>query len=126
MGRWRAGGRAVSEVYRAFGGFGVLAVEEGGVADAADAEAAAFVGDLGAEGGAFVAVETEEAKFDELVGAELFLQFGEEGGGEAALAEFEGGLEGLAAAAEQGALGAGQRKVIHGKKRDEGRSGERR
>ena len=92
----------------------MLAVKEGGVADGADAEAAAFVGDLVAQRGAFVAVEAEEAELHEFVGAEELLELGEEGGGEAAPAELEGGFEGLAEAAEAGLLGAGERQVIHG------------
>jgi len=42
------------------------------------------------------------------------LEFGEEGGSEAAFAELEGGFEVLAEAAEAGFLGAGQRELIHG------------
>ena len=44
-------------------GIGLAAVKEGGVADGADAHATAFVGDLGAEGGAFIAISAEEAEF---------------------------------------------------------------
>ncbi len=73
---------------RAFGGLGVLAVKERGVADGADAEAATLVGDLVAEGGALVSVETEKAEFHEFVGAEKFLELGEERRGKAAFAEF--------------------------------------
>lgn len=67
-----------------------------------------------AEGGALVSVEAEEAEFHELVGVEELVEFVEEGGREAAFAEFEGGFEGLAAAAEGGFLGAGERQVLHG------------
>ena len=56
---------------------GVLAVEERGVADGADAHAAALVRDPGAKRGAFVAVGAEEAQFHQLVRAQEFLQFGE-------------------------------------------------
>lgn len=100
----------------ALGWVGVLTVEERGVADGTDAYATTFVGDLVAEGGAFVAIESEEAEFDQLVGAEEFLKFVEKGGCEAAFAEFQRGLEGLADAAEMGFLRAGERKVVHGKR----------
>ena len=88
-------------------GVGLLAIEECGVADGAEADAAAFVGDLGAQGGAFVTFGAEKPELHELVGAEEFLQLGEELGREAAAPEFERGLEALAEAAEVGALGAG-------------------
>ncbi len=84
------------------------------MADGAEAEATAFVGDLFAKGCAFVSVEAEEAEFHELAGAEKVLEFGEESGREAGLAEFQGGLEGLAEAAQAGFLRAGERQVIHG------------
>lgn len=104
----------------------MLAVEERGMADGADAETTAFVGDLVAERGAFVAVEAEEAKFHELVGTEEFLEFGEESGGESAFAELERGRERLSAAAEMRALGAGERKFVHRRKRVQGRREDRR
>jgi hypothetical protein len=65
---------------------GIAAVKKRGVADRAHADAAAFVGNLRAESGAFIALGAEETKLYELVRAELFLQFGVERRSESAFA----------------------------------------
>jgi hypothetical protein len=92
-----------------------LAEEEGGGADGADPDATAFVGDLRGEGGAFVAFGGDEAELDELAGVQVFVELFEELGGEAVFADFDGGFEGLADAAEKGFLRAGEREFIHGR-----------
>lgn len=102
------------ELDLAVGGVGVAAVEESGVADGADGEAAAFVGDLVDQGGALIALDADEAEFDELVVVELFLEFFEELGGETGFADFDDGIERLAASAEEGFLRAGEWEVVHG------------
>lgn len=91
----------------------MLAVEERGGADRAHTDAATFVGDAGAECGAFVAVGGEEAELHQFVRLEVPLEFGEEFGREAAFAELERGREVLAEAAQVGLLRAGERKIIH-------------
>jgi len=90
-----------------------LAEEEGGGADGADPDATAFVGDLRGEDGAFVAVGGDEAELDELAGVQVFVELFEELGGESAFADFDGGFEGLADAAEKGFLRAGEWEFIH-------------
>lgn len=91
----------------------MLAVEEGGLADGAGDGAAAGGGDLIEEGGAGGAVGTVEAQFDELEGVELALKLGAKLGCEAGFAEVEGGFEGLAVAAQGGALGTGESGSFH-------------
>ena len=91
----------------------MAAVEKSGVADGAHAEAAAFVSDAVVEGGAFVALDADVAKFDELVVVELALEFLEEFGRETGFAELERGLEGLTEAAKVGFLRAGEGEVVH-------------
>ena len=95
------------------GWLGVLTVEERGVAYRADAEAATFVSDLIAEGGALVSIQTKEAELHEFAGAKMFLQFCEEGWCEALFAQLQGRIESLAKAAQVGTLRAGERKLIH-------------
>ena len=56
----------------------ILPEEQGGVPDGADAHAAALVGDLLAHRRALVAIGPDEAELNEFVGAQEFLQFGEE------------------------------------------------
>lgn len=91
----------------------MLTIKQRGVAYGADADATTFVGDPRAEGGAFIAIEPEEAKFDQLVAAQIFLKFREERRRESPLAELEGRLERLAEAAEVRALRASKGEVIH-------------
>ncbi len=105
---------SLGELDLAAGGVGVAAVEEGGVADGADVHAAAFVGDLVDEGGALIALDADEAEFDELVVVELFLEFLEKLGRETGFADFDDGVECLAASAEEGFLRAGEWEVVHG------------
>ena len=90
-----------------------MEVEEGGVADGADADAATFVGDFFDQGGAGVALDADEAEFDEFVVVELLQEFGEEMGRETGFADFDDGFEGLAESAEEGLLRAGENKVVH-------------
>ena len=91
----------------------MAAVEKSGVADGADADAAAFIGDAVVEGGAVVAIDADVAKFDELVVVELALEFLKKFGREAGFAEFERGLKCLAEAAKVGFLRAGEGEVVH-------------
>jgi hypothetical protein len=97
----------------AFGGVFVLAEEEGGVADGSDAGGGGVGLDLSDEGGAFVAVGTFEADFHEFAGFEEAGELALEGGGEAGFADLEGGVEGLAEAAEVGLLRAGEGDSFH-------------
>jgi hypothetical protein len=99
---------------RAFLRLGILPVEQRGVADGADAHAAAFVGDLRTEDFAFVAFGAEETELHQLVRAEEFVEFDKESRREAAFAELQRRVELLALAAEIRFLRAGERKVIHG------------
>jgi hypothetical protein len=94
--------------------FRVLTVEEGSVAHGAHPHAAAFIGDLGAKGGALVAFRPEETEFHQFMGPQLLLQFGEKRRGQPALAKLERRGELLAEAAEVGLLGTGEGKVVHG------------
>ena len=94
-----------------------MEVEEGGVADGADADGAGGGLDLGDERCALVAVGAIEAEFDEFAGGEEAGEFAGEGGREAGLAEFDGGFESLAEAAQAGFLCAGERDVFHGARR---------
>lgn len=110
MRRGRGGG---SEFDDAFGGVGVLAEEERGVADGADAGDASFGLNTGNEGGALVTVRTFKAKFYELTSVDELGEQAEEGGREAGFADFDGGFEGLAETAEAGFLRAGERWVFH-------------
>ena len=70
-------------------GIGLATVKEGGVADRSDAHATAFVGDLGAESGAFIAISAEEAEFHQLVGVQDALYFLEKGRREAGFSNLE-------------------------------------
>src|ERR1035437_3772774 len=88
------------------GGLGVLPVEKRGVADSADAHAAAFIGDLRAQHAALIALRPEKPELHQFVGAEVALQFGEKRRRQSAFAEFQRGLEGLAEAAEKRLLRA--------------------
>ena len=97
----------------AFFRVGVLAEEEGGVADGADAGDAEGGFDLGNEVGALVAVGALEADFHEFAGVEQAGEFALGGGREAGFADLERGFEGLAEAAQPGLLRAGEREVFH-------------
>lgn len=91
----------------------MLAVKKRGVADGADEHAAAFVGEAGAEGGAFGALGGEEAEFHQFSSIQTALKLGKKLGGEAAFAEVQRRREILAEAAKKGFLRAGEREVIH-------------
>ena len=92
----------------------MLAIEQCSVADRADTNTAALVGDLVAERRAFVAVRAEETKFHQLVRAQQSLQLGEECRSEAAFAELERRGKRLAESAEVRSLRAGEREIVHG------------
>ena len=85
----------------------------------ADAYAAAFVGDLGAKGGALVPICAEEPELHQFVRAEQFLQLGEKLRRESAPPDLESGFELLACAAQKRLLRTGERKLIHGGERSE-------
>ncbi len=94
------------------------------MADGADAGAMAGGFDLGGKTGARGAVGVaDEAKLDEIVGAESAAQLGDELRGEAVLAEPEGVAEGLAEGAELGFLRAGEGRVFHVGKTHDRRGG---
>ena len=96
-------------------GIGLSAVKQGGVTDGTYADATAFVGDLVAKRGAFIAIGAEEAEFHQLVCVEEALYFFEKCRREAGFADFEGCFHLLAASAEESFLGTGEREVVHGK-----------
>lgn len=97
----------------AAGGIGLMAIEKHGVADGADADAAAFSNDFFRERGAFIAFDADEAELDELVVVELLLEFVEELGREASFADFDYGIERLTESAEESLLGASEREIVH-------------
>lgn len=91
----------------------MLPIEKRGMADRADADATAFVGDAVAELGPFVALGAEETELHELVGAEELLQLGEKARSEAAAAKLEGGFERLTKTTQVRALRAREREFVH-------------
>lgn len=98
------------------GRVGMGHVEECGGADGADVQAGRLHGNLGGEGGADLAVRPEETHFHELMGGEDPLQFVDEGGRHAGLADFKRWIERLAEAAQAGFLGTGELRQFHMKK----------
>ena len=94
--RAQVAARAVElvEVDAAFFGVGVLAVEDGDVADEGDEAAFGFCGELGGEGFLLVFVFVE-FDFDEFAVGEGFADGLEEGVAEAGATDFEGGVHAL-------------------------------
>lgn len=91
----------------------MLAKEQRGVADRADAEAAALIGDAVAELGPLFPLGAEETEFHELVRAEELLQLGEKARSKAAATELENRLERLTEATQVRALRARKREIVH-------------
>jgi hypothetical protein len=89
------------QLYLSRGCIRVLAIKQGGVADGADADTAAFVGDLLAQRGALVAFSTKEPKLHELVRAQQLLELGEELRRYSAAADLQRRFEGLSASTEK-------------------------
>ena len=87
--------------------------EQGGVAHGPDADAAAFVRDPLPERGPLLAVGADKAQLHELVGPQQPLQFLEEGGRNAGLADPDVVGKSLAEAAQVGTLGAREREFVH-------------
>ena len=61
------------QIDAAFGRVWIASVKQRCVAHGSDAQAAAFVGDLSAKLGAFLAFRTEKAQLHQFVGTELLL-----------------------------------------------------
>jgi hypothetical protein len=101
------------QLHAARGRIRVGAEKQSGVAHGPDADAAALVRDPRPQRRPFLAVGADKAQLHQLVGAQQPLQFLEEGGGDAGLADPDVVWEGLAEAAQVGTLGARERKFVH-------------
>jgi len=93
----------------------LLAIKKSGVPHGSDAYATAFIGNLGAQLGSFVAVCTEETELDQLIAIQRPLELFEKSWSESGFSGLERGFEPLTKTAKVGFLCAGERKVVHGK-----------
>jgi hypothetical protein len=101
------------QLYDARFGIRILSVEQRGVSHGAHEDAPAFIGDLGAERGSFIAVGAEETQLHQLVRTEEFLQLGEEFRSESATPDLQAIRERLSDSTQVGLLGAGEWEFVH-------------